>query len=78
MYSGDAGKTGIFPESLLMFCHIVVVQHSPPAPFKAAFSTDPSSTDWTSGLDPMENSPTNQPNTHTQKHTKFQGVLFND
>lgn len=79
LLSGPAGdgccrKTGIFPENLLMFWHIITVRHSPSTPFKDLFSTDPSSIDWTTGLEPMENSSISQSNTHC----KCQGVLFSD
>lgn len=51
--------------------------HSSPRslhPFKDLFSTDPCSIDWTTGLEPMENSSMSQSNTHC----KCQGVLFSD
>lgn len=79
LLSGPAGdgccrKTGIFPESLLMFWHIITVRHGPSIPFKDLFSTDPCSIDWTTGLEPMQNSSMSQSNTHC----KCQGVLFSD
>ena len=70
MYSGDAGRAGIFPESLLMFSHIVLPSLSELLFF--FFSLTFSSLDlWT-----WPNGKLSHKGTHT--HTKFQGVLFND
>lgn len=44
----------------LSYCH----SSTQSCHFQAAFSSDPQSPGWTSGLNSMESSPTNQPNTY--------------